>query len=348
MVDKNYCCSSYLALRFVEKDGVDFFEGLHHKNAVVTKMENRIPVSNGPELEAEIQKSFDGVKGEKLGIMLSGGMDSACLAPYMPGCDAYTFRFLGGTFESEELERAEYFAKTYDMKLHYVDISWDVVERNLGTAFEANHVPVHSIVPQLYEAVLAAKADGIERLVLGECADNRFGGFSRAYSREWMFDDFVRFFTYTEPALALKEPVDMTYAFEPFRIDGGRIDYMRFMQTIYARESETSYVSLFKKCDMKWLYPYENLCAKGGLDYARIRRGETKYIIRELFRDKYPGYPVPEKNPMPRPVDHYFRDWQGPKRPEFREDIPMESLTGNQKWQLWCLERFLDTYDTIH
>ena len=45
---------------------------------------------------------------------------------------------------------------------------------------------------------------------------------------------------------------------------------------------------------------------------------------------------------MPRPVDAYFKDWEGPKRPEFREDIDMSKLTGNQKWQLYCLEKFLD------
>ena len=37
--------------------------------------------------------------------------------------DAYTFRFLGGTFQSDELHRAEYYADRYALRLHYVDIS---------------------------------------------------------------------------------------------------------------------------------------------------------------------------------------------------------------------------------
>ena len=344
MTDKDYCCSSYLALRFVEKEGVDFFEGLHHKNATITPMEDRIGVGSAEDLDREMQKCFAAQKGEKLGIMLSGGMDSACLAAYMPGCDAYTFRFLGGKFEEQELARAEYYAKTYDLNLHYIEISWEDVEKYLPVCFEANHVPVHSIVPQIYKAAITAKADGITRLVLGECADNRFGGLSRALSQDWTFDGFVKFFTYVDPKSVLNNPVDMTYVFEPFR-QGEHIDFVRFMQTVYARESETSYVSIFKKAGMKWLYPYENLAVKGGLDLARIRRGDTKYLIREFFRTKYPGYPVPEKNPMPRPVDVYFKDWKGPQRPEFRRDIPMDKLTGNQKWQLWCLETFLNMYE---
>ena len=31
MIDKNYCMSSFLAFRFIEKDDVDFFVGLKHK-----------------------------------------------------------------------------------------------------------------------------------------------------------------------------------------------------------------------------------------------------------------------------------------------------------------------------
>ena len=30
--DKNYCMSSYLAFRYIERDDKDFFEGMHHKN----------------------------------------------------------------------------------------------------------------------------------------------------------------------------------------------------------------------------------------------------------------------------------------------------------------------------
>ena len=345
MVDKDYCCSSYLALRTIEKDNVNFFEGLDHKNATITPLADRIQVGSAEEIDAELQKVFDSLQGKKLGIMLSGGMDSAILAAYMPGSDAYTFRFLGGEFQRPELERAEYYAKVYDMKLHYVDISWEVVEKYLPICFEANQAPVHSIVPQIYKAAMMSKEDGCEKLVLGECADNRFGGLDRAVSKDWTFDEFVEFYTFLDPKAALVNPVDMTYVFEPYRRDGNMIDYNLFMQTVFARESETSYVNIFTKADVQWVYPYENLAVRGGLNLERIRRGDTKYLLRDLFRLKYPGYPVPDKNPMPRPVDVYFKDWAGPTRPEFRKDIPMDKLSGNQKWQLWCLETFLNAYD---
>lgn len=66
------------------------------------------------------------------------------------------------------------------------------------------------------------------------------------------------------------------------------------------------------------------------------------YLIRELMAKKYPDIPVPFKNPMPRPVDKYFKDWKGPVRKECKKNLDMTKYTGNQKWQLWCLERFLN------
>ena len=41
-------------------------------------------------------------------------------------------------------------------------------------------------------------------------------------------------------------------------------------------------------------------------------------------------------------VNQYFAGWEGPRRPEFREGLDMAKFTGNQKWQMWCLERWLD------
>ncbi len=57
---------------------------------------------------------------------------------------------------------------------------------------------------------------------------------------------------------------------------------------------------------------------------------------------KYPEILVPNKVPMPRPVDKYFENWEGPKRNEFKKDLDMSKFTGNQKWQMYCMEYFLD------
>lgn len=103
-------------------------------------------------------------------------MDSAIVASYLCGSDAYTFRFLGGDFHKEELERAEYYSSYYGLNLHYVDIRWDTVVAHLEPLMKAKAAPVHSIEPQILLAALQAKADGVEIMFVGESSDLIFGG----------------------------------------------------------------------------------------------------------------------------------------------------------------------------
>lgn len=344
MIDKEFCMSSYIAFRYIEKDDVDFYEGLHHKNILPIRDDEKTLVKNEKDIDDAIKKVFEELKGQKLGIMLSGGMDSANLASYMPGCDAYTFRFLNGDFQSEELKRAEYYAKYYNLNLHYVDIDWNTVIENLEPVLKQKNAPVHSIEPQLYQAAQQAKKDGIDRLIVGESSDLIFGGMDKLLAKDWTVEEFEERYTFTDPKKVLNEPVDMNYLFERYRV-GDKIDFLRFMDDVFSVESSSSYLNAFKAANMPYTDPYAKLKMNEPLDLNRVRNGEPKYLIRNLFAMKYPNYEIPNKIPMPRPVDIYFKDWEGPKRPEFRKDIDMKSLTGNQKWQLFCLETFLNMYE---
>ena len=347
MTEKDYCCSSYLAFRYIERDGAEFAEGLHHTNPVLATREGRRAVHDADELDAVLAERFDKMKSEggRLGLFLSGGMDSAILASYMEGCDAYTFRFEGGEMYRDEMERAEYYARRYGLNLHYVDIDWKTIEEHLPAILRAKCAPVHSIEPQLLQGALQAMADGVTTAVLGEGCDATFGGLDGLLAREWCFDDFRRRYIFTDPAAVLKNPADTDYLFERYRTAGDGIDYQRFISEVFAVESAGSYFNAFGTAGMRYECPYSDTCLAEPLDLERVRNGESKYIIRELFAKKYPEMPVPEKLPMPRPVDRWFKDWQGPVRSEFRDDIDIKELNGNSRWQLYCLERFLDMLD---
>ena len=344
MIDKNFCMSSYLAFRYIEKPDVDFAEGLHHKNFVPIPDDKRIAVKTAVDIDNAIKNNFAKLDGRKLGIMLSGGMDSAILASYMSGADAYTFRFLGGKFQSEETRRAEYYARTYGLTLHYVDIDWKAIEPHIDPVMKRKAAPVHSIEPQIMCAALQAKADGVDMMIIGESSDLIFGGMDQLISRDWTFDDFVRRYTFTDPNKVLVEPADVNYLFERYR-QGDSIDFMRFMDNVFSIESSGSYWNAFGLARLDYYDPYANLKPAAPLDLNRIRNGEPKYLIRELFSTKYPDVPVPNKIPMPRPVDEYFKNWQGPIRAEFKRGLDMQNFSGNQKWQLYCLERFLNLID---
>ncbi len=342
MTDKDYCMSSYMALRYIEDSDRDFSEGMHHRNISLPAPKDTIAVHTAEDIDAAIESQIGKLRDKKLGLMLSGGMDSACLAAYMKGCDAYTFRFLGGSFQPGELKRAERFARCYGLALHYVDISWETVEKYTDAVMKAKAAPVHSIEPQILQAALQARADGIEMMIIGESSDLVFGGMDQLLGQDWFFDDFMERYLFTNPQEILARPVSMQYLFERYRTGGDRIDFMKFMDEVFAAESSGSYWNAFGVAGMPYYDPYALLRPAEGIDLFRIRNGEPKYLIRELFASKYPDIPVPCKVPMPRPVDSYFAGWKGPERPEFRRDIRMDRYTGNQKWQMRCLERFLN------
>ena len=116
------------------------------------------------------------------------------------------------------------------------------------------------------------------------------------------------------------------------------------MSEYMTNESYNSYYNAFKTANLMYFDPYANLIMNKPLDLNRIRNGEPKYLIRELMTNRYPEIPVPNKNPMPRPVDFYFENYKGPSNKIFKKNLDMTKFTGNQKWQLWCLDRFLNKF----
>ena len=171
------------------------------------------------------------------------------------------------------------------------------------------------------------------------------GGMDKLLSKDWRYEDFVKRYISLDPEMVLTNPVYVYQPFEKYRINGDGIDFLGFMNDLCTNESYSSYMNALNTAAMPYCDPYERMVMSKPLDLNRVRNGESKYLIRELYAMKYPEVPVPDKIPMPRPVDMIFKDWEGPTRPEFRQDIPMDRLTGNQKWQLWCAEQFLNGLD---
>jgi len=338
-----------MAFRYIWKDGVDFYRGFRHVNFRPVREEDRIPVSTPEDLDREIGKQVDALYGKfgNVGILLSGGMDSANLAAYLrPGSHAYTFVSDSGVFD-DDVERAGNYCSRFGLVHHLVDITFDDYRKFAPIVMSRKFAPVHSIEPQIYKAAMRAKKDGVDIILTGESADLVFGGMDKLISVDWDFDGFVRRYTFLEPELALSAPVSQLPLYERYRKGKDGIDYMRFMDEVFAVESSGSYMNAFGAASLPYYDPYARLVMAEPLDMARVRSGEPKYLVRGLYALKYPDLEIPFKIPMPRPVDSIFRNWSGPSRPEFRRDIPMDMLTGNQKWQLWCAELFLDLFDRI-
>ena len=349
IVDKNFCLSSFMAFRYIYKDNTDFFPSLHHLVPKPIPKSKIVGVKTSDDIDHAIQKQIDKLyeKYDKIGVLLSGGMDSATVAAYLkPGSNAYTFDTKLSDVYDLDRGRAQKYCDALGLKLNLVDISFDDYKEYSPILMKHRGAPVHSIEPQMYKAMLAARANGDEVMVTGEGADDAFGGMDQLLSKDWTFDEFVKRYTFLDPELVLTHPVDMTPLFEKYREKGGGIDYREFLEDVFSAESSGSFINIAETARTpKYYAPYLYVAMSEPLNLNRIRGGESKYLVRELFAKKYPGLEVPDKHPMPRPVDTIFADWTGPTRPEFRKDIPMNKLSGNQKWQLWCAEQFLNLFD---
>lgn len=347
MVNKDFCLSSYIAFRYIWKNGVDFAEGFQHKNFLPVEEKDRIPVKTSEDIDKEIQKQFDELyaKYENIGILLSGGMDSANLAAYLrPGSHAYTFNSVSGVFDAD-VKRAQQYCAKWNLIHHLIDITMEDYEEFTPVVMRHKFAPVHSIEPQIYKAAEMAKNDGVQLMIVGESADLIFGGMDKLISPVWTFDAFVKRYTFLDPNLVLNNPVDQSELFERYREGENGINVLKFMDEVFSIESSSSYMNAFGAAWMPYYDPYAKLVMAEPLDMNRVRNGEPKYLVRGLYAIKYPELEIPFKIPMPRPVDSVFKTWPGPTRSEFRKDIDVDSLTGNQKWQLWCAEMFLNMLD---
>lgn len=343
--NKQLCMSEYLMYRYLYDDNVQF--GIPHHNVDLNFP--RVAVSNSDELLAALQdKINESTRTGKAALALSGGMDSAILARLMPnGATAYTFRcVVPGKMTIDESINASVYAKENHLNHIIIDIYWDDILNVVDKLMRHKGAPIHSIETQIYIAAKRAISDGFQGLIFGENADIIYGGMDGLISKEWLFGEFVDRYTYVMPYKVVKDAVLPMKPFNEFENDG-HIDGHEFINKYFRQEALGTYRNACDTAGIKFIGPYSETKCANKLDYNRIRNGETKYIIRDLYKKLYPAMRVPDKIPMPRPVDEWFEDWDGPGRKEF---IPhsTDNMTGNQKWMVWCLERYLNLFDNYN
>lgn len=343
-VDKNYCMSHFLAFRFVEDENINFFENLSHKVYKLEEKNEQDLIYSADDIERVIkQKINENYIPNKTAIFLSGGIDSAILASYLPkGTPAYTFKCIAPN-AIDETKQAKKYCDAYDLEHRIVEIHWSDFEDLTPEIFEFDGVPFHSIEVQLLKAVRYAKKQGVEQLILGDCADRIFGGHSKIYSKDWDFDEFVDFYMFVNPQLVLKKAIDVSSTFMPFKKKNGQFDTVRFVAEHRTLESRTSFMHIYEMENIKHLEPYSFMKLAEPLDIQRIRNGEPKYLLRELFARRYPNIEIPNKIPMPRPMEQWLKNYKV-TRPEFIPNCTA-NLTGDQKWLVYCLEQFLNKYE---
>lgn len=343
-IDKNYCMSHYLAFRFIKDENVNFYSGLTHTVYKHHPDNQIVSVYNVEDIDKVIKTKIDSfVVPGKTAILLSGGMDSAILAAYMPkGAKAYTFHCIADGVIDERVQAKKY-CDACGLDQEIIEMHWSDFENLTPEILKKDGVPFHSIEVQLLKAAKHAKSQGIERIVIGDAADYVFGGMDRILSKDWTFDEFYNRFNYCDPQKVLVDGQSVRDVYEPYRLPNNMIDFQTMLKDIMDIESDTSYMHAFDNAGIDYIDPYSFMKMGMPLDLKRIRNGESKYMVRELFAKKYPHIPVPNKIPMPRATTQWLKDYKT-SRPEFIKNCT-ENMTGDQKWLCWCLEQFLNMHE---
>jgi len=336
-----FCLSSCLAFRYVARPNESWYNQYGPEFPRLESASQK-SVSTANEIEEALREDLAAVKGRSdVGILLSGGMDSAILAALLPkGTPAYTIRFEAPGAVDESIS-AQAYAAAYGLKHHVIPVTWEDYVRHADQLMLRKRAPLHAVEVALFVAASQARRDGLTTLVLGNGADSTFGGLDKLLSRDWKYADFVNRYTFLRPDQCLSAPESVQSVFEPYR-SGEGIDVVQFLKVVHGLGIVQAFNNAIQAGGANTIEPFEQLRLAGNLDLGRIRSGESKYLIRELFHKLYPDLEVPDKIPFARPMDHWLRDWQGPLRPEFRPDLALSELTGDQKWLLWCLNRFLN------
>jgi asparagine synthetase B (glutamine-hydrolysing) len=338
MVDKNYCMSSFLTYRYIFDNNMIFKEGI--ERAYYPLPEIKYMIHSADDIDTAIQEVLSSVVDKQTGIMLSGGMDSAILSSYLPaGIKAYTLESQADGAKKETKE-ARYFAEICKLEHCVVKITWEDYKAYTPICMKLKGAPVHSIEPMIYKAAIQAKADGCTKLIFGQTADIKFGGHDSLLSRDWTLDEFKNRYTFVDPAKILKHPVDVSKPFDSF-MKNECYDVHSFYNELMVTPSCSSYFNACKVAGIECIMPYAFMKLDAPLDLQRIRSGESKYLIRELFAKRYPNSIPAVKLPMPRGVGIWLKDWDGPSRDEFLPNC-VNGLDGDQRWYVYVLEWFLN------
>ncbi len=342
--DKAYCASSYLMYRTVVDKEKEFYPGVKINRFKVDF--SRTPVSSADDLLSSLEQQMDEyTKDGKAALALSGGIDSAILAKFMKmGGGAYTFQcIVPGIKVTNEVPQAAKYAEICGLKQTVVPIYWEDFEKYTPLLAKHKGAPFHSIEVQIYKAALQAKKDGFERLIFGESADVNYGGMSGLLSKDWTLGEFINRYSYVLPYQVLK---DYQMPIEPYikYMKDGYVDAHEFNRNVFLTEAMGTYTNACQSAGIKLVAPFVKTFMSVPLDYGLIRSGEDKYIVREAFRKLYGDFTIPDKIPMPRPTNEWLKNWPGPTRPEFWPHCT-DHMTGDQKWLVWCLEKFFDIFE---
>lgn len=342
---KNYfnphCLSYYLGLRFIPDNKISWIKNKKILTNLPTTKIKKDTITNSQDIIRKISTITKKYQNKKVGILLSSGIDSIIIASFLPKqTQAYTVRFLAKNSIDESIYAAK-IAKHLGLKHKIITVQWKDYLRYKKKLMLNKNSPLHPVEVGIYCAALQAHKDGISNLFTGCGADATFGGLDKLLSQKWTYKKFINRYNFLDPKLILKKPANINNIYKKYK-KGRYIEIQKFIKEVFGLQTEQLFHNAISTAQCKIIAPFEKMKLSIPLDINRIKNGEPKYLLYEVYKKLYPTIKPNPKIPFARPMDEWMKDWNDIHRPEFRKDINIKELTGEQKWLVYCLQDFMD------
>lgn len=289
-------------------------------------------------------------KLEDTALLLSGGMDSAILLPFMPKSTiAYTVHH-NQLDEDNEVEIARKYCEKFNIQHKVIAIEPEEYMGCMDDLMINKGMPLSPAEPIIYLASKVAVDDGFKRIVTGAGADACHGGFTEL-RKEFTLKGYIK-------------RLERSYG-SPKKLLNSHSDISNLLESYLKPEQPTSKNILHRLLNKNKIlvdtkrflselsverFAFDNAINLSGAEHITPLREitynfdeeknmkEPKYFIQDIYRSIY-DYNPPKKLGLQKPK-FLLKDYQPSNFDLYKEGIRVNKLRFPQKFLIYCLERF--------
>ena len=274
-------------------------------------------------------------------ILLSGGMDSAVLVPFMPkGATAYTIYH--EQLSRNEIDLAASYAAEYGLKHVIIPINEQNYFKHIDSLIINKKMPLSPAEPIFHIAAKKAFEDGYESIVTGAGADAKWGGFPklRKNINSIAYNKLLQK-SYLNPADILMKATDISDIFNNFLFVNKKgvevVSSRAFLRDVSVERF--AYNNAIVSAGCTHIAPFTSAVIR--FDHKKNLL-DPKCLIKDLYHQIY-GKGAPKKLGLQKPT--YLLKEYKPTHCLFNPDYLYDSLHYNKKVLAFFAERYLNLID---